>query len=116
MGQQEYDNFKQGLKDWMNIHPEEYDCFEETMNSRDDSGYQKILFKAISLVPQYKKILRKRANQGMYDDISEIEQQFSENRLAQSLLAEFEDADKDTFVPALKNTYERNTLTKIWRG
>ncbi|GHT32261.1 hypothetical protein AGMMS49574_15420 [Bacteroidia bacterium] len=51
MGQQEYNNFKQHLKDWKEIHPEEYDCFEAEMNSRDAVGYQKIMNFAVSLVP-----------------------------------------------------------------
>ncbi|WP_366521796.1 DUF6043 family protein [uncultured Proteiniphilum sp.] len=31
MGQQEFKDFKQRIKEWMDTYPEEYDCFEETM-------------------------------------------------------------------------------------
>ncbi|MDR3327339.1 MAG: DUF6043 family protein, partial [Prevotellaceae bacterium] len=101
MGQQEYDNFKQSLKDWMDTHPEEYDYFEAEMNGQDALGYQKILHKAIKLVPQYRKALLKKANQGMFSDISDIEELFVDNKLAQSLIDELANADKDTFVPAM---------------
>ena len=51
MSQQEFDYFKQRIKDWMESHPEEYDCFEEEMNRKDNSGYQQILTMAFTLVP-----------------------------------------------------------------
>ena len=53
MSQQDFDNFKQRIKDWMDSHPDEYDCFEEEMNDKDNVGYQKILSLAFRLVPQY---------------------------------------------------------------
>lgn len=28
MSQQEFENFKQRIKDWMDSHPNEYDCFD----------------------------------------------------------------------------------------
>jgi oligoendopeptidase F len=76
MSQQEFDNFKQRIKDWMDSHPEEYDCFEEEMNRKDNEGCQNILTIAFSLVPKYQKVLRKRMNQGAYNDISDIETLF----------------------------------------
>ncbi|GHU09054.1 hypothetical protein FACS189431_6430 [Alphaproteobacteria bacterium] len=101
MGQQEYNNFKQHLKDWKEIHPEEYDCFEAEMNSRDAVGYQKIMNFAVSLVPAYQKFVNQKANQGTFDDISEIENLFTENQLTQTLLNEFENPDKNTIIPAM---------------
>ncbi|KAA6312892.1 hypothetical protein EZS27_036248 [termite gut metagenome] len=101
MGQEEYDKFKQQLRDWMDTHPDEYDLFEEEMNHKDASGYQKIMNLAVVLVPYYQKIIRQKVNQGTFDDISDIEDLFTENKLAQSLLNEFEHADKNTFIPAM---------------
>jgi hypothetical protein len=101
MGQQEFDNFKQQIKDWMDAHPEECDCFEEEMNQRDNGGYQTILTKAFDLVPKYQKIIRKIANQGSYDDISDIETLFSEKNLAESLINEFEKTPEKSIVPAM---------------
>ena len=34
MGQQEYDNFKRLIKEWLDSHPDEYADFVEEMNDR----------------------------------------------------------------------------------
>jgi hypothetical protein len=56
---------------------------------------------AVSLVPAYQKIINQKANQGTFDDISEIENLFTENQLAQTLLNEFENPNKNTIIPAM---------------
>ena len=71
------------------------------MNGRDAVGYQKILNLAVTLVPAYQKFINQKANQGTFDDISEIENIFAENKLAQTLLNEFENPSKDTIIPAM---------------
>ncbi|MDR2407816.1 MAG: DUF6043 family protein [Bacteroidales bacterium] len=101
MPQQDFDNFKQRLKEWKETHLEEYDRFEEEMNGRDAVGYQKILNLAVTLVPAYQKFINQKANQGTFDDISEIENIFAENKLAQTLLNEFENPDKNYIIPAM---------------
>lgn len=101
MAQQDFDNFKQQIKNWMDAHPEEYDCFEEEMNRKDNAGYQQILTKAFSLVPKYQKIIQKRVNQASTEDISDIETLFSENNLAESLINEFEKTSPESIVPAM---------------
>jgi len=101
MSQQEFDNFKQRIKDWMDSHPEEYDCFEEEMNQKDNIGYQKILRMAFSLVPEYQKILGKKMNQGNCDDISDIETLFAEKKLADILINSFEKTPENSLVPAI---------------
>jgi hypothetical protein len=42
MSRQDFENFKQHLKDWKETHPDEYDLFEGKMNSRNAVGYQKL--------------------------------------------------------------------------
>jgi len=101
MFQQDFDNFKHRLKEWKETHSEEYSLFEEEMNSKDAAGYQKILHLAITLVPAYKKIINQKANQGTLDDISDIENLFTENKLAQTLLNELENPHKNSIVPAM---------------
>jgi hypothetical protein len=101
MSQQNFDNFKQHLKDWKDAHPDEYNLFEGKMNSRDTIGYQKIMNLAVSLVPAYQKIINQKTNQGTFDDISDIENLFTENQLAQTLLNEFENSNKDAIIPAM---------------
>jgi hypothetical protein len=101
MSHQEFDNFKQKLKDWMDSHPEEYDCFEAEMNRKDNAGYQKILSMAFTIVPQYKKIIKKKSNQGAFNDISDIEAMFEENNLAEFLINEMENIPKKSIAPAM---------------
>ena len=57
MPQQNFDNFKQRLVDWKETHSDDYDLFEEEMNSKDGACYQRILSLAITLVPAYKKLM-----------------------------------------------------------
>ena len=101
MEKQSFDNFKQRLIDWKETHSDEYDLFEEEMNSKDGAGYQRILSLAITIVPEYQKIISQKANQGIFDGISDVENLFAENKLAQNLLYEFEGADKNSIVPAI---------------
>jgi hypothetical protein len=96
-----FDDFKQRLVDWKETHSDEYDLFEEEMNSKDGAGYQRILSLAITLVPAYQKLITQKANQGTVDDISDIENLFADNKLAQNLLYEFEGVDKNSIVPAI---------------
>ena len=101
MAQQDFDNFKQMLWEWMESHPAEYDWFEAEMNRRDDVGYQMVLTQAVALVPEYRKVIGKRINRGPEEDISDIEQFFVENKLAEKLIAEFDKAQEEAIVPAM---------------
>ena len=60
MGQQEYDNFKRLIREWLDSHPNEYAKFVEEMNGKNYEGFQKVLKLAIRLVPQYKKATHRR--------------------------------------------------------
>jgi len=97
----DFDTFKLRLQEWKETHSEEYDMFEEDMNSRDAIGYQKIMSLAVTLVPAYQKLINKKANQGTFDDISDIENLFIEHKLAQTIINEFENADKNSIIPAM---------------
>jgi len=101
MPQPDFNTFKLRLQEWKETHSEEYDMFEEDMNSRDTTGYQKIMSLAISLVPAYKKLINQKTNQGTFDDVSDIETLFTENKLAQTLINKFENADKSSIIPAM---------------
>jgi hypothetical protein len=47
MGQQEYNAFKERMKQWMVENADTYDEFEETMNAQSDAGYQKVKHKCL---------------------------------------------------------------------
>lgn len=101
MAQQDFDNFKRKIQEWMESHQTEYDWFEAEMNRKDDAGYQMVFAQAIELVPEYQKIISKRINRGPEEDITDIEQFFTENKLAEKLIAEFDKLPEETIVPAI---------------
>ncbi|MDU1906704.1 MAG: DUF6043 family protein [Dysgonomonas sp.] len=101
MGQQEFESFKQNLKDWMDSHQDEYDLFEEEMNRKDSAVYQMIMSKAMTVVPQYEKIIKQRINKGKHEDITDIETLFQKENLAQSLIEEFNNPPKESIVPSM---------------
>ena len=133
MSQQDYDNFKLKLKDWMESHPEEYNCFVGEMNVNSNEGYQLILNTAFSLVPKYKKALTKKINQGDFKNTEDIETLFKDEKLAEKLIMLVEKTPKGSIVPAMLawlyygNSFERmvekgeelrgqsgNYFSKIW--
>jgi hypothetical protein len=114
MDKPNFDTFKQHLQEWMDCHSGEYDVFEAGMNRRDDAGYQMILAVAIGLAPEYEKIVSRRVNRGLGEDVSEIERLFTERNLAETLtgdgfgsdltanlLSDFEDIRKKSIVPVM---------------
>jgi hypothetical protein len=70
------------------------------MNRQDYRGYARVLSKAFKWVPAYKKKLREKTNQGMFDEIEDIEKLFTDNNLAEILLKETQQ-DKEMFTPAM---------------
>ena len=42
MGQQEYDNFKRLIREWLDSHPDEYAAFVEEMNDKEFKGFVKV--------------------------------------------------------------------------
>ena len=48
MGQQEYDNFKRLIKEWLDNHPDEYADFVEEMNDKKFKGFFKVMLTAAS--------------------------------------------------------------------
>jgi len=101
MGQQEYNAFRERMKQWMLDNADTYDEFEEMMNSQSDAGYQKIMTQAMALVPKYTKVIRKKMNSSSVEDTLDIETLFSAEDLGVKLVAQFENTNKKTIVPAM---------------
>ncbi len=83
MGQQEYDNFKRLIKEWLDNHPDEYADFVEEMNDKKFKGFFKVFKIATKLAPKYKEAARKRIGDDRTPDFEELE-----NILLHSDLAE----------------------------
>lgn len=90
MGQQEYDAFRERMKQWMLDNADAYDEFEEMMNSQSDVGYQRIMGQAIALVPKYGKAISKKINSSYVGDTLDIEELFSAENLGIKLVGQFE--------------------------
>jgi hypothetical protein len=90
MGQQEYDAFRERMKQWMLDNADAYDEFEEMMNSQSDVGYQRIMGQAIALVPKYGKAISKKINSSYVGDTLDIEELFSDENLGIKLVGQFE--------------------------
>lgn len=90
MGQQEYDAFRERMKQWMLDNADAYDEFEEMMNSQSDVGYQRIMGHAIALVPKYGKAISKKINSSYVGDTLDIEELFSAENLGIKLVGQFE--------------------------
>lgn len=98
MGQQEYDAFREQMKQWMFDNSDIYDQFEEMMNSQSDMGVQQIMAQAMMLIPEYGKLISKKINSGNADDVAEIEAAFEKTNLGEELVSQF---GKASTVPAM---------------
>ena len=50
MGQQEYDNFKRLIREWLDSHLDEYAAFGDEMNDKEFKGFDKVFNIATTLV------------------------------------------------------------------
>lgn len=98
MGQQEYDAFRKQMKQWMLDNSDTYDEFEEMMNSQSDMGVQQIMAQAMTLIPEYGKLISKKINSGSAEDVTEVEAAFANCNLAEELVSQF---GKASTVPAM---------------
>lgn len=98
MGQQEYDAFREQMKQWMFDNSDIYDEFEEMMNSQSDMGVQQIMTQAMTLIPEYGKLISKKINSGNADDVADVEAAFEKANLAEELVSQF---GKASTVPAM---------------
>ncbi|CDN31160.1 hypothetical protein BN938_1064 [Mucinivorans hirudinis] len=98
MSQQEYDAFREQMKQWMFDNSDIYDEFEEMMNSQSDMGVQQIMAQAMTLIPEYGKLISKKINSGNADDVAEVEAAFEKANLAEELVNQF---GKASTVPAM---------------
>ena len=83
MGQQEYDNFKRLIKEWLDSHPNEYADFIEEMNDKKFKGFFKVFNVATRLVPKYRQVADKRISDERNPDFEKLENILLESNLAE---------------------------------
>ena len=87
MGQQEYDNFKRLIKEWLDNHPDEYADFVEEMNDKKFKGFFKVFKIATKLAPKYKEAARKRIGDDRTPDFEELENILLHSDLAEKIVS-----------------------------
>ena len=101
MGQQEYDNFKRLIKEWLDSHPNEYADFVEEMNDKKFKGFFKVFNVATRLVPKYRQVADKRISDERNPDFEKLENILLESNLAEKIMSEFHNPNKRSIVPAM---------------
>ena len=84
MGQQEYDNFKRLVREWLDSHPKEYASFVEEMNDKEFKGFFKVFKVATALAPKYREAARKRTLNDRATDFEELDNILQGSDLAES--------------------------------
>lgn len=101
MGQQEYDNFKRLVREWLDSHPKEYAAFVEEMNDKEFKGFFKVFKVAIALAPKYREAARKRTLNDRATDFEELENILQGSDLAGKLVNEFHNPNRKSIIPAM---------------
>lgn len=101
MGQQEYDNFKRLIREWLDSHPDEYAAFVEEMNDKEFKGFVKVFKVATTLVPKYKEATRRRIGDDKISDFEELENVLLDSDLAKKIVNEFHHSKRRSIIPAM---------------
>ena len=101
MGQQEYDNFKRLVREWLDSHPDEYAAFVEEMNDKEFKGFFKVFKVATALAPKYREAARKRTLNDRATDYEELENILQGSDLAGKLVNEFHNPNRKSIIPAM---------------
>lgn len=101
MGQQEYDNFKRLIREWLDSHPDEYATFVEEMNDKEFKGFVKVFKVATTLVPKYKEATRRRIGDDKISDFEELENVLLDSDLAKKIVNEFHHSKRRSIIPAM---------------
>ena len=100
MAQQDFERFKQEIKEWLNSHPEEYDRFVAEVNDKSAIGLYKVFNVGMRLAPK----LMHRYRTDCHGDLAverKIQDYVADTDTAKSLVDEFHSINKGSIVPAM---------------
>ena len=100
MAQQDFERFKQEIREWLDSHPEEYDRFVAEVNDKSAIGLYKVFNVGMRLAPK----LMRRYRVECHGDLAEerkIQDYAADTNTAKSLVDEFHSIDKGSIVPAM---------------
>lgn len=100
MAQQDFEQFKQEVKDWLDNHPEEYDRFVAEVNDKSTTGLHKIFKLGCRLAPQMMRKYQAECHGDLADERS-LQSYSADADAAKQLVEEFHNVEKDSIVPAM---------------
>lgn len=100
MAQQDFEHFKQEIKDWLDSHPEEYDHFVAEVNDKSAIGLYKVFNVGVRLAPELMRRYQTECHGDLADE-RQIQNYVADTDTAKLLVDEFRNVDKDSVVPAM---------------
>ena len=100
MAQQDFERFKQEIKEWLDSHPEEYDRFVAEVNDKSVIGLYKVFNVGMRLAPKLMRRYRTECHGDLADERN-IQDYAADTDTAKLLVDEFHDIDKASIVPAM---------------
>ena len=100
MAQNDFERFKQEIKDWLDSHPREYDRFVAEVNDKSATGLYKVFKLGWKLAPQ---MMRKYLTECHGDLANEhrLHSYSADSDTAKLLVEEFHNVKSDTIAPAM---------------
>lgn len=100
MARQDFERFKQEIKEWLDGHPEEYDRFVAEVNDKSAIGLYKVFNVGMRLAPKLMRRYRAECHGDLADE-RKIQDYAADADTAKLLVDEFHSIDKGAIVPAM---------------
>ena len=100
MARQDFERFKQEIKEWLDGHPEEYDRFVAEVNDKSAIGLYKGFNVGMRLAPKLMRRYRAECHGDLADE-RKIQDYAADADTAKLLVDEFHSIDKGSIVPAM---------------
>ena len=100
MARQDFERFKQEIKEWLDGHPEEYDRFVAGVNDKSAIGLYKVFNVGMRLAPKLMRRYRAECHGDLADE-RKIQDYAADADTAKLLVDEFHSIDKGSIVPAM---------------
>lgn len=100
MARQDFERFKQEIKEWLDGHPEEYDRFVAEVNDKSAIGLYKVFNVGMRLAPKLMRRYRAECHGDLADE-RKIQDYAADADTAKLLADEFHSIDKGSIVPAM---------------
>lgn len=100
MAQQDFERFKQDVKDWLDCHPKEYDRFVTEVNNKSATGLHKVFKLGWKLAPQMMRKYQDECHGDLADEYR-LQSYSADADTARLVVEEFHNLQNDSIVPAM---------------